>query len=382
MASGSGKQTGAQPQGSEGTDPDNASVRTVFIPPAARGQSTPATGRSPEPAIPTELFEKGARLEGQTIGGRYRVESWLAYGATGEVFRAMEIDLERPVALKLITPAFTRDNQLMEVGTREVRLLSRISHPAVVQYYAAGHDQPHERHWIAMEFVEGTPLSDAIKDHRFAEDEVLALFRILADGLRAAHAHDIIHRDVVPSNIILRRGDPRQPVLIDFGIARLRQASEERSTIVGNGFQGTLAYAAPETFGMYDGRIGPWTDIFSLGAVIYEAALGRRAFSGSSLADAVEARRTLPDLSVLSPTLREILTRMLEPDPRKRVRNLDDLTNRPAPEPRPVPSSMSMDFGAPPPVATASRHGPGFLGRLLGRLSMGGPHGPGGGEDD
>jgi serine/threonine-protein kinase len=395
VANESGKQVSGQPQMPQRPSAGSSSDPTVFIRTSPQARPKQTSDNPAEPALPSQLFEKGSKLEGQTIAGRFLIESRIANGATGEVFRARDIDVERPLALKLITPAFTRDPEFLGAINQEIRVLSTINHPSIVTYFATGYDEAQGDHWIAMEYVEGLQLSEAIASRRFDGSDLMRLLKAVTEALHVIHGCGIIHRDIAPANIILRRGDPSQPVLIDFGIARLRHASEARMTIIAKGFEGTLAYAAPETFGMYGGRIGPWTDIYGLGAVIYEAALGRRAFDQTNFVEAIEARRTLPDLNGLSPELEKILRRMLEPDPEKRSGDVNHLMNdfwtiaHPTPGSMdagwgsPAPDSIGAGWGAPlPEMPATSRARPSFLDRLSDWLSIGGPHGPGGGEDD
>jgi serine/threonine-protein kinase len=222
----------------------------------------------------------------------------------------------------------------------------------------------------------------------------MTLLNRMASGLQAIHRMGIIHCDIAPDNIMLRHDALQEAILVDFGIAQLQTGFESNATILGQGFAGRLSYAAPESFGMAGRHVGAWTDIYSLGVVAYEVATGQRLFQKSALIDQIETRRRLPDLSRVSPPLARILSSMLQPAPGDRFRDADALVE--------ALSGQAEETGwAPPSAASAAFDGgvfhlravpessrgspsPGLFGRLkaLFGTSIGGPHGPGGSEDD
>ncbi len=233
--------------------------------------------------------EWSARRVGQTID-RYRVVSMLGSGAMGVVVRATDPALGRDVALKLLHPTCD-DPGLERRLTKEAQALARLSHPNVVQVYDVGHT--HGRVFLAMELVEGTTLRAWLHEQPRRVPEILEVFIAAANGLAAAHAEGIVHRDFKPENVLVGR-DGRVRVS-DFGLAyaaaELRSPpgqstdppssgdSSFRSTRTGMTI-GTPAYMAPEQYAGEE--ISAATDQFAVCVALYEALYGERPFGGRS----------------------------------------------------------------------------------------------------
>jgi serine/threonine protein kinase len=354
---------------------------------ASESSSDPASERGPYVASDRtiirgvgsrRLFERGEALVGAKIDNRFQIIRPIASGGTGEVFSAIELNLDRPAAIKILAPALASDTAMVRRFWGEVSHLSKIDDPGVVRYFSMGHDRDLDLHWIATEFIDGDMLGAVLEAGRWPQDATVPLIRAVANVLDKIHATGIIHRDINPTNILLRGGDPFRPVLLDFGIAQLWNAFAERGTrFFAPAFEGTLGYAAPEAFGLYGGDIGPQTDIYSLGLVAYELATGTKPFKQSTFAEAIEQRSTVPDLRGLEPTLAAALAQMLAPNPKQRFANAGQVLDAIAPR-RPPPEKMALPSAS---AAPAGRRGGGFFSRIFGH-AMRGPHGPGGSEDD
>ncbi len=203
----------------------------------------------------------------KTIAGRYRVLEQVATGRTGIVFRAWDDMLGRQVAVKML-PIETTDDETRERFAREARATGTVQNPNVVTLYDVGvqDGQP----FIVMEFIEGQTLAEMIREGvPLTADRKLACIEGICAGLGVAHQAGIIHRDINPSNIMIDAGGV--PRILDFGLARLRNSSLTRSASIG-----TMSYMAPEQ--MAGKPADQRSDIFAVGAVMYELFAGRAAF--------------------------------------------------------------------------------------------------------
>ncbi len=257
---------------------------------------------------------------GTRINNNYEITAVLKAGGMGEVYRGENVFTHDPVAIKLVRPDLANDEKVAHMFRREARTLGQLVDDAIVRYYNFVLDPEIDRYCLIMEFVEGTPLSDRIEDDGpLSEAEARGLMRRVAAGLAKAHAMDVVHRDLSPDNVMLPAGSIAGAKLIDFGIARSPLVAE--GTMAGE-FAGKFKYVSPEQLGHFDGRIGPATDIYGLGLLIAAAVRGSALPMGSSIVEAVQARREVPDLSGVPEGLRPVLAQMLEPDPADRPENM------------------------------------------------------------
>jgi hypothetical protein len=241
---------------------------------------------------------------GATFAG-YRVESLVGRGGMGVVYRAWDLSLERPVALKLIAPELAQDERFRARFLREPRLAASLDHPGVVPIYEAGEWEG--QLYLAMRFVEGSDLKSVLEhEGKLAPERALVVLAQVADALDAAHRRELVHRDVKPANVLLDEGG--HAYLTDFGITKqLGRASTETGQMVG-----TLDYLAPEQIrgeGV-DGR----SDCYALGCVLYECLAGAPPFRRATEAETLWAHMQdepapLPAHPALDPVLKKGLAK-------------------------------------------------------------------------
>lgn len=213
--------------------------------------------------------------------GRYRIEGRLGEGAMADVYRASDPDIGRTVAIKVLKPEYLRDADLGGRFLREARAAGALNHPNIATIYDVG--TADGTAYIAMELVDGQPLDVALQTAgRFSHERVLALGEQLAAALGYAHRNGVVHRDVKPSNILLS-ADGKTAKLLDFGVARVGEGSDQQlaKTQIGT-LVGTPRYMSPEqALGL---PVDHRADLFSLGVVLYEMITGKVAFPGTALA--------------------------------------------------------------------------------------------------
>lgn len=257
--------------------------------------------------------------EGELLGDRYLLQSPIGEGGMGVVHLAHDELLGRTVAIKLF-----RDGTADAARTTsETRLLAGLNHPALVTLFDAHVDGP-APNYLVMEFVEGPTLGDRILRGPVADNVVATMARDLADGLHVVHTAGVVHRDVKPSNVLLRPspvpGEEFRAKLADFGIAYLVDST--RLTTPGL-LIGTAAYVAPEQVR----GVAPSSaaDIYSLGLVLLEALTGERAFAQETAHEAALARLSQPPAipTDLRSDWRELLSEMTAPEPGDRPSALD-----------------------------------------------------------
>jgi serine/threonine protein kinase len=192
----------------------------------------------------------------------------LGQGGMGVVYKAVQKNLGRTVALKVLSPHLSADPEFVERFTREARALASLSHPNIVGIYDSGiHDHVP---YLVMEYVDGTPLRKMLASKKLTPQQVLELIPQICDALHYAHEHGVVHRDIKPENILVdRQGRVR---IADFGLAKLASLDETRITKTGY-VMGSPHYMAPEQF-VHSGRVDHRADIYSLGVVFYEMLTG------------------------------------------------------------------------------------------------------------
>ena len=260
------------------------------------------------------------------IVGRYQIQARIGQGAMANVYRAYDPGINRAIAIKVLKREYCRNPQFTERFLREARAAGALSHPNIVTIYDVGEIEGFP--YIAMELLEGEPLDQAAERRgRFSAGEVIDIGCQLADALRYAHDHGVVHRDIKPSNIMLAK-DGRSVKILDFGIARVEQCAatqqaEAVRTQIGQ-VVGTPRYMSPEqALGReLDGR----SDLFSVGALLYELITGKPAFNGASAATlALQITQQDPPPIDVTPEcprgLQFVVEKLLAKRPEKRFAN-------------------------------------------------------------
>jgi serine/threonine-protein kinase len=256
-------------------------------------------------------IDHGRFTPGDILGDRYRIVGLLGRGGMGEVYRADDLRLGQPVAVKLLPADLGNDPQRLAQFHNEVRMARQVSHAHVCRVHDIG--EAHGQLFLTMEFVDGEDLAASLKRvGRFPEDKALELGREICAGLAAAHQRGIIHRDLKPANIMLDKdGHVR---LMDFGLASIGTADDVRV--------GTPAYMAPEQ--LQGTGVSIRSDIYALGLVLYELFTGRRVFTAKTVNDLIEQHTAgtlvAPGEIVkgLDPAVEATILRCLERDPNQR----------------------------------------------------------------
>jgi len=213
-------------------------------------------------------------LTGRLLDGRYAVTGRIAHGGMATVYQATDTRLDREVALKVMHAELARDEEFRHRFTGEAKSVARLSHQNVVAVFDQGADGPFL--YLAMEFVPGRTLKQLLRDSgRFAPATALEIMAGVLDGLAAAHASGIVHRDVKPENVLVT-ADGRVKVA-DFGLARALSAAGHTRTGL---LIGTVAYVPPEQ--VTGGPTGPAGDVYSAGVMLFELLTGRPPFSGDT----------------------------------------------------------------------------------------------------
>ena len=237
----------------------------------------------------------------------------------GSVYLAQDTHLERPVALKVPDFGKHKDSEARRRFLEEARTAATLDHPYLCPVYDAG--EIDGQLYLTMAYIEGQSLAALIGDEGWPQRQVAALVGKLALALQEAHTRKVIHRDLKPANIMIKTtGGRREPVIVDFGLARRDNPQEQRLTRMGQ-VMGTLAYMAPEQIRGNLNEIGPACDIYALGVILYELLTGRLPFNGSGLAVAAQILTESPvplsthrsDLDpALEATCRQAMARTIE----------------------------------------------------------------------
>jgi serine/threonine-protein kinase len=250
---------------------------------------------------------------GTLLTDRYRIVGLLGKGGMGEVYRADDLKLRQPVALKFLPEALSKDRRRLERFHHEVRVAREVSHPNVCRVYDIGESEGHA--FITMEYIDGEDLASLVRRMgRPSKDKALQIARQLCAGLAAAHDKGVLHRDLKPHNVMID-GQGRVRIT-DFGLAGFAEDFIGKEV-----YAGTPAYMSPEQLA---GRgVSVKSDIYSLGVVLSELFTGKRLFEGTSREQLQRSGTSAPTrLSTLTddldPTVERVILRCLEPDPTAR----------------------------------------------------------------
>ena len=322
--------------------------------------SSGPTRTSPEPPppppspAPRQSGEAERFLPGTVLAGRDRMIGLLGRGGMGEVYRADDLKLGQPVALKFLPRAVEQDPDRLERFITEVRLSLKVTHPNVCRVFDVA--QAEGRHFLSMDYVDGEDLSSLLRRiGHLPEDKAIQIARQLCAGLAAAHEEGVLHRDLKPANVMIDgRGRAK---ITDFGLAGATagiRGLEARA--------GTPQYMAPEQ--LTGGELSERTDVYSLGLVLYELFTGKRAHDVKDVEDLARRRPSTPTspsahVSGLNPAVERAILRCLDPDPAKRPASASALA---AALPGGDPLAMALAAGeTPSPEMVAHAGGRGEL---------------------
>jgi serine/threonine-protein kinase len=259
------------------------------------------------------------------IAGRYRLEGRLGFGGMSTVHLALDLRLERQVAVKLLAEHLAEDPTFVSRFQREAQAAARLVHPNIVQVFDSGQDEVTGQYFIVMEYIEGQSCAEILRDDGWLDvDEAIAIIDQACEGLHYAHRHGVVHRDVKPGNLLrAREGDVK---LADFGIAK---ATEQSSITQVGSVLGTAAYLAPEQ--ARGEEAGPRADLYALGVVTYQLISGRLPYEASSLTElALKQQQETPPLldtlvAAVSPQLAEAVAISLALDPEDRYQTAREM---------------------------------------------------------
>jgi eukaryotic-like serine/threonine-protein kinase len=278
-------------------------------------------------AARTHARERGkSPVVGEVIADRYELEELVDHGGMSSVYRGRDRLLERNVALKVLHSHFVDDAEYVERFRREARAVAQLSHPNIVTVIDRGSSDGHQ--FIVFEYVDGENLKQLLeRTGPLPVDRAIDLGIQIADALAFAHAHDLVHRDVKPQNVLIDvAGDAK---VTDFGIAR--SLDVERGVTQTGTVLGTSNYLSPE---QAEGRpVTPATDIYSLGVVLYELLTGDVPFRGDNLVVVAMKHVTESPPSLLAsrpdvpPRLAHAVDRALAKDPADRFASMDGFAN-------------------------------------------------------
>ena len=261
-------------------------------------------------------------MPGKVLGGRYQVQDRIGTGGMATVFRGRDDVLGRTVAIKTMLPQYATDPSFAARFKQEAQAAAALQSPYIVSVYDWGKDG--DTYFIVMEYLRGTDLKSGIRKHGALDcKKVAQIGSQIAQALSVAHKHDIIHRDIKPQNIMVQPDGNIK--VMDFGIARAKNSHLTQD----NSVLGTAHYVSPEqTQGK---ELGPTTDIYSLGIVMYESATGQVPFKGDdaiSVALKQVNEQPMPPSQLnpnVDPSLEAIILKCMQKDPAARFQTADEL---------------------------------------------------------
>ncbi len=273
--------------------------------------------------VDADLLPQDSRL------GPYQIDELLARGGMGVVYRAMDLRLQRPVALKVLPPASSSDPQRIRRFLHEAQVTASLDHPNIVRVYDVGLQDG--RAFLVTELLQGETLRARLARGALAAEETVRIAQDVANGLLAAHAAGLVHRDLKPENVFLTRAGTTK--ILDFGIAKLAQdeAVHAGTATLPGVVLGTVGYLAPEQ--IRGGTVDARADLFAMGALLFEMLTGRQAFARDHVVETLHAilHDQPHDLQTLRPglpiALCDLVGRLLEKSPDARLQSTAELVS-------------------------------------------------------
>lgn len=248
---------------------------------------------------------------GRTIGGRYIIESLLGRGGMSSVYKAVDPNLQRTVAVKIIHPHLSEHPEFVKRFEQEAAAVARLRHPNIMLVHDFNHDGG--VYYIVFEYIAGNPLDRRLKDLKEAGlrlplEETIQIMAPLCEAVAYAHERNMVHRDLKPSNVVINLLS--QPILLDFGIAKLVGGGHVHTAT--GATIGTAAYMAPEQ--VVGEEVDHRADIYSLGVMLYEMACGRPPYEGHSALTVMmkHVNEPLPDIRLFNSNLPDVFNAVLE----------------------------------------------------------------------
>jgi serine/threonine protein kinase len=284
---------------------------------AVESPAAPVAAAIPSPVerlISSDSLPVGGFTPGMVLAGRYRIIGLIGRGGMGEVYRADDLKLGQPVALKFLPKALADDSVRRERLFAEVRIARQVSHPNICRVYDIS--ELEGRHFLTMEYIDGEDLASLLKRIGSLHGaKALDVARQLCAGLAAAHDKGVLHRDLKPANVMIDgRGHVR---ITDFGLAVTAGENVPEGDV-----SGTPPYMAPEQFAGKGASVR--SDIYAMGLVFYELFTGRRAFDAKTLAELRAQKETTSPTAPseivrdIDPIVERVILRCIEKDPRQR----------------------------------------------------------------
>lgn len=317
---------------------ESSSTPGRTAPGAATAAATPITSASPPAEASIYIGDKSTtsvsrsipvetqdRMAGKIVGN-CRLLRRLGRGGMGDVYLALHLEFHKSVAVKILAPDVTRNDELLARFRREAEAAARVDHPNIVEVYDIGCDQGF--HYIVMGYVDGKSLQDVIEEQKvMAPREAARIAAEIARGLHAVHTDGIIHRDIKPANVLLtRKGEIK---IVDFGLAF--DAEDKSGLTITGSIMGTPWYLSPE---QAEGRRADTrSDLYSLGIVLYILSTGERPFTGETHMSVLykqihekprDPRLVNPDVPV---EIVEIILRAMEKKPERRYQTADEFSS-------------------------------------------------------
>jgi len=271
---------------------------------------------------------------GEIFANRFRIDAVLGVGGMGLVLAAHDIEIDRDVAIKVLLPGKGAEAKYLQRFQQEALTVSKLNYPSIVKVFDFGLDAKTEYPYLVMQKVDGEPLSQILKRcHTMSESEASKLVAMIAEALQHAHNNGVIHRDVKPSNILVKMasdGSISSLHIVDFGIARLREKEDGQLTLTKTGeIFGSPEYMSPEQ--SLGKSVSEATDIYSLGCVLYECLVGKSPYTRESAVETLIAhiQGAAPTFEgkQVSQKMQNIILKALEVDPLKRFAAMEDFGN-------------------------------------------------------